>query len=45
MASSIAYRERATECLRLAGIELDQLMKAKWKIGRAQRLNSSHTVI
>jgi hypothetical protein len=30
MASGVAYRERAAECLRLAGIEIDNAMKAKW---------------
>jgi hypothetical protein len=30
MGSGVAYRERATECLRLAGAEADTTLKAKW---------------
>lgn len=30
MGSGVAYRERATECLRIAGGEGDATLKAKW---------------
>jgi hypothetical protein len=30
MRSGVAYRERATECLRIASAELDATLKAKW---------------